>query len=465
MTSPRLSLRMPAWLVPALLLLGVGAVTVSGRPLLLGVLIGILAAVSYGVQFAKPGEIATAAWRGILRMWRVCLALLFIGLALALWTEYGTIALLIHWSRLWIQPATLPWMGFLLASAVSLTVGSCLATWGILLPPLLALASPASIPLVAGTLVAGGMVGDRASPLSTSVQVMAAATGLPAQQVLRQVLRSAVVPWVATFCALWLVAKGSFFGIRTTAVHGILAHSMSVPRPAVGTSALEVALTVLPVALVLILALARVSLVVNLGVNIVVTVALLWVRGIHLSALALWIGAPLIRAGHSAHLGGLLPMASLCAIILAAGAFQGITLVSGAIETVTGQVFALLRQPLSWLLGAYGVSVAMACLMGSQSLAILMSGQALGPRFVERGVTSAQLLRLISDAAELVAAVVPWSLLGLQASAIAGVPMLRMAPFAWYIWLSITWSFVVQYRAQRLQNPVMQDSECERGLS
>ncbi|MCY0876178.1 MAG: hypothetical protein OWT28_07920, partial [Firmicutes bacterium] len=219
--------------------------------------------------------------------------------------------------------------------------------------------------------------------------------------------------------------------------------------PGSGQSILAVTLTVLPVLLVLTLALARVSLVVNLGVNIVVSASLLLLRGLPLLANELWIGAPLSRADRITHLGGALPMAALCAIILAAGAFQGITRLSGAMETVTGQVFALLRRPLSWLLGAYGVSVALACLMGSPSLAILMSGQALSPRFVERGAPRAQLLRLISDAAELVTAVVPWSLLGLQASAIAGVTTLQMAPFAWYIWLSLAWSLVVQYRAER----------------
>ncbi|MCY0875582.1 MAG: hypothetical protein OWT28_04840, partial [Firmicutes bacterium] len=269
MTSPR-SLRIPAWIVPAVLLVGVGAVTITGRPLLLGVLAGIVGASAYGIQSAKPNAIVIAAWQGIIKMWRVCLALLFIGLALALWAQSGTIALLIHWSRLWIQPSTLPWMGFLLASAVSLAVGSCLATWGILLPPLLALAPAASLPLIAGTLVAGGMVGDRASPLSTSVQVMAAATGLPAQQVLRQVLKSAAIPWIATFVALWMVSRlGGYDGVKVA--HAPLLHTAPALSPGSGQSILAVTLTVLPVLLVLTLALARVSLVVNLGVNIVVS--------------------------------------------------------------------------------------------------------------------------------------------------------------------------------------------------
>ncbi|MCL6446500.1 MAG: hypothetical protein K6T83_24145, partial [Alicyclobacillus sp.] len=307
----------------------------------------------------------------------------------------------------------------------------------------------AAAPLVAGALVSGAMVGDRSSPMSTSVMVMSTACGLPYNQTLHQLMRTAIAPFTITL--LLYMAANRWLSPADTPGH-LHAHPMHAAWW----------LLVQP-ALVLVIAIIRAPLLLNLGVAIAVGLAIsIATHRVTWTALPAmlwngWVGAP-----HATAVGGMEGMVPAVALIAAAGLFQGAAQIGNAMDTLAALVFQRARRHVSGMLLAYAVSALFSLLMGSQMLSVVMSGNTLKPHLVARGWTNTAVLRVVSDTAELLPAVIPWNLLGLQAAAILGVAGDRLAPFAWYILLSVALSILRSARPPHGNRPATESRSASR---
>lgn len=440
-----------AWSVPAVLLLGVVGSLLLHVPVYVGLCIGLGGSVVYALPRHGLRTIGAVALRGLLTMWQVCMVLLLIGAVLSLWTQIGTIPLLVHTASHYIANANLVWLAFVFTSLLSMMIGSSIATWGIMAPPLMAIAAPHLAPLVAGAIVSGGMVGDRSSPMSTSVLVMSKATTVPYRESLRQMNRTMILPWVI---ALVLFAGIGFMLAEHAvplAVTALVSRNERLAGSGAGSSAVTTAgdwVLLVPPLLVISLAFLRMRLIWNLLTGIVVALLLAHWFG-PISIPAIWSGAVLPHHPLQHRIGGIAPMLNLCILIVSAGAFQGVTQLGGAIDQVVATLFRRLHTPLALTLGSYGLSIGFALIMGSQSLAILMTGNALLPRLLEKGGTREQVLQIVGDAAELTAAIIPWSLLGLQAGILLGMPTQEIAPYAWFILIMVVWSAMQSWRKFR----------------
>jgi NhaC family Na+:H+ antiporter len=401
-------------------------------PLYAGLLLAWVAsaAYAYGRKFSLV-EILAASWQGMRRMGTVCAVLLLIGCIVALWMESRAIPYLTDLGAAHIQAGNLLWVAFLLAALLSLIIGSSIATWSVLGPPLMGLAGPAVAPILAGALVSGGMVGDRASPMSSALVLMSSVTDVPQHAALRQLIRTLLVPAGLTALLFWLVNRTVM--PQESLVHASLPshsgtwHSLMLPG-------LLVAMAVL-----------RVPLLYNLACALVV--GLLYCRfAAHIPLPTIlsgaWHGVAMPWAHGSKPVGGLLPMLSAVMLILSAGAFQGVTVLGESIQTLTRHALSRIQNRLVFGAAAYALCTTFTLFMGSQMLSIVMSENTLQEPFRSRSLPREALLQVIADTAELFPAVIPWNLLGLQSAVIFNVPTHVMAPFAWYIYLTIAWSFL-----------------------
>ncbi|WP_245926319.1 Na+/H+ antiporter NhaC family protein [Sulfoacidibacillus thermotolerans] len=441
-----------AWTVPFVLFLGMISALILHESIDIGILLGYGGAVLYARSVGcSIHQVLRATWSGVVNMWRVSVVLLLIGVVIALWMAGGTIPTLTEFGAVFIHNSNVIWIAFLLASGLSMVIGSSLATWGILGPPILALTPPQLYPVVAGALVSGGMVGDRSSPMSTSVLVMSQAVGLSPTTTLTQLLRTVVVPIIFTFFALLILSKGVTLRGHVVVVHDVAFTPKSL-------------LYVMPAILVIGLALWRVSLLYNLLVAV-------FIGGIfahfathesidHLLH-QIWNGYPLALNGKNFAIGGVRPMLQASLLIFTAGAFQGVTSLGGAMEAITERLFARITTRTGFVAVSYGLSIAYTTLLGSQSLSLLMSGNTLLPQFTQRKLRREVVLRIISDSAELVSAIVPWNLLGFQAAVILKVSTLHLIPYAWFIYSALTFSAISTWRylAQQLKTPFLGDQQ------
>ncbi len=424
--------RMVAAVVPVSLLASIGAALSLHWPLYIGLLLAWVASAAYAYwRKFSPTQILAASWQGMRRMGTVCAVLLLIGCIVALWMDSGAIPYLTQLGAAHIQAGNLLWVAFLLAALLSLVIGSSIATWSVLGPPLMGLAAPAVSPMLAGALVSGGMVGDRASPMSSSLVLMSSVTEVPQHAALKQLIRTLLVPAGLTALAFWLVNR-TIIPPESVNPVGALSHSGAWYS------------LILP-ALLIVLAVLRVPLLYNLISALVVGVLYCWFA-LHIPLSTIlrdaWFGVAAPWSHQAKAVGGLLPMLSAVLLILSAGAFQGATVLGESIQMLTQQLLSRIRNRLVFGAVAYALCALFTLFMGSQMLSIVMSENTLEEPFRSRALPREALLQVLADTAELFPAVIPWNLLGLQSAVIFNVPTHAMAPFAWYIYLTIAWSFV-----------------------
>ncbi len=313
---------------------------------------------------------------------------------------------------------------------LSMIMGSSIATWSILVPPIMALASPRDSLLLAGALVSGAMVGDRTSPMSTSLLVMSKAAAIPHFIASKQAIKSAILPFL--FAGLLFYIANRF--VAPTSVLGISA-------PVFKSS--QVWLLIAPIS-VIVLAILRVPLLFNFLLAFGLATLLAWFHPTtHTSLITIMLFGDKTASNHlGSSLGGLLSMVSLFIIIVAAGAFQGITSLTQVTERLTASLFAYAKGPVTRTWSTFFVAISFSLLMGSQSLAILMTGNALLPQLGSYQVPNINTFQILADVSELLPALIPWNILGLQASTILSISAVSFMPFVWYIWITILFCFL-----------------------
>lgn len=430
--------------VPLGLLGGIAIALRLQWPLTFGLLIGYLWAAVYAKRLMSWQTLFKATFRGIWNMRKVYIVLVLIGLLISIWMMAGVIPALMQVGEQFVNVSNIVWASFLICAVFSMLTGSCFATWGVMAPPLMALTVAHLAPAVAGAIVSGGLVGDRSSPMSTSVMIMSKAARTEHNLSLRQMMRSLFMPFFLTLAA--------FFWLNQHLLrYRHLGHTFPVVQFDPFWRVMTI-LTLLPALLVLLLAVLRVPLVQNLAIAIVVGLGFLYLKsGFHGQPLVqvLWAGVHLTSAGHSSSVGGLSQMLMADSLICVAGAFQGITEVSQVIYKLSNEFFLRIRAKSLFVISSYGLCIVFSLLMGSQMLSILMSGNTLYPEFERKGFPQTALLQVIGDTAELFPALVPWNLLGLQAAAVIGFPLLRFAGFEWFVLITILCSlFLVLWKTR-----------------
>ncbi len=429
------------WFAPGFLAIGILLSLFFHWNLAIGLLIGFLATFFQALRYMPILLVLKHSFLGAKGLVSIAAALVLIAIVLGLWADSGVIREVTEVCRLFVQPNNVVWIGFLSTALLSMIIGSSIATWSILVPPMLALSSAHDISLLAGALVSGAMVGDRTSPMSTSLLVMSRAASLPHFPELKQAIKSAIVP----------------FGLAGIAFY--LANTWwSTSQPHAASASLfvwsQAWLLIAPIVVIL-LAVLRVPLLWNFAIASLLAVFLALFHPVthgQLLSIILYGAKVSVSGSHVSDLGGLKSMINLCLIILLAGAFQGVTARMRVTERLTQGLFAHAKRPLSRTGTAMLVATSFSLLMGSQSLSILMTGNALLAQLSSYNLPNSQTLQILADTSELLPAIIPWNILGLQAATILSIPTFSYIPFVWYIWITIAFCAVSTWQALKKQS-------------
>lgn len=408
-------------------------------PLYIGLALGFVASALYArLHGHRLPQIGKAALSGMKMMTQVGLALTLIAMVVALWLTNGTIPTLTTLAGSFVKSSNIVWVSFIAAALLSLIIGSAVATWSILGLPLLALAPPSFVPVVAGALVSGALFGDRSSPMSTSVVLMSTVTRVPYKQALVQMLKTSILPFLVTGCLYF-----AFNQVRFT--------SLSRPESHMGAPAAANLWFLIPPALVIALALCRLKLLYNLlAAYVLAAVIQLVLHGsVGQTFHQTLFGASLAMHGHKEIMGGLVPILPSILLIFIAGAFQGVTNLGGSVAKLTDVLFANAVSRLRFVSTVFATCFVFSLIMGTQMLTLLMCGNTLNGEYEKRGLRKETLLQIVGDAPELIPPLVPWNLLGLQAYTILSVGTLTFLPYAWFIYVTLFQSVILLWQALR----------------
>ncbi len=370
-------------------------------------------------------DVGAFSLRGIKTVKNILVTFFLIGMMTALWRAAGTIPVIVCFASELIRPSVFLLMCFLLNCLLSVLTGTSFgtaATMGVICSTMGASlgVSPA---LTGGAVLSGIYFGDRCSPVSTSALLVSALTETDIFANIRNMLKTAAVPFVIS-CAVY-------------ALVGILsAHGGDVPSLAAvfGTEFTLSAWAVLPALVLLVLSVCRVNVKLSMTASILTAlpICLLLQHTAPEALPALLLTG--FKAEHSEvaamlNGGGISSMLKVAAIVCLSSAYSGIFQGTGLLKSMEA-----LMQRLAAKTTGFAAILLTAVLTGmiacNQTLTIMLTDQ------LTRGVEpdKSRFAIALEDSAVVVAPLVPWSIAGAVPLASIDAPT-RSIVFACFLYL------------------------------
>ena len=369
---------------------------------------------------------------GVKTVKNILVTFLLIGMLTALWREAGTIPVIVCFAAKLIHPSIFLLMTFLLNCLISFLTGTAFgtaATMGVICSTMGASLGVSPF-LMGGAVLSGAYFGDRCSPVSTSALLTAELTGTDIFENIRNMLRSAAVPFVLS-CVIY-GGVGIFF-------HG----SGAVPDLAAvfGKEFRLSVWAVLPAVVLLLLSLGKVNVKIAMTASIVTALGvclLVQQTDIRTVPLLLVTGFSAEHADVAAMLngGGIFSMVRVTAIVCISSAYAGIFQKTGLLESLKSfmQKFAGRITNFAAILLAAVLTGIVAC---NQTLTIMLTDQL--TKDLEKDRKSFALA--LEDSAVVVAPLIPWSIAcGVTLSAVAAPHSAVL--FACFLYLLPAWRLV-----------------------
>ena len=406
--------------------------------------VGVVGVLSFYLRQPWEGFLK-GIFSGVNKVTIAALILLLIGALIGVWIQAGVIPSLIYYGLHIISPSFFLPTTFLVCLIMSLVTGTSYGTIGTVGIALLGIQSGLGLPapITAGAILSGAYFGDKMSPLSDTTNVAAAMGEADLFRHIRSMMYTTIPGALVAFLLYWIV------GGTSTPIRGGQLNQM--------LNGLDIGWSIsplhfIPLLIMLIMAVKKVSTLLLLFVNVVFGV--IWA--------AIFQGVSLAKAFTSASIGfksetgvglvdqvlsrgGMTAMQEVIILVLLAGALGG-TLHS------TGVLDALVNGMLRWIkrTGTLIASVLIACyivilLTGNQILSLVLVGQMFLPAFKKRGIDSTVLTRSLEDSGTLSAPLVPWGVAGGFCSQMLGVPTVKYLPYAWFAFAVPVFSLILGY--------------------
>lgn len=427
--------------VIALLFLLVGAAVFGiylGWALIAGALLFTLDAKRHDRTWKQVGQMLA---QGLKKAWIVVQVLIIIGLLTASWISCGAIPCLVHLGALVIRPHVFLLCTFLLCAIMSFLLGTSFGTantMGVVMMTL-ARAGGVSIPMTAGAILCGIYVGDRCSPMSSSLLLLSTLTETELYDNVGMTMKSMLTPTLAASAGYLLC---SFLSPLSTAATG-LAEQLEA-----GFNLHPVVL--LPTAVVFVLCLMRKPVKLAMAVSMVLACLLaVFFQGMPVLELVktLILGyhlpenEPLFAILHG---GGLSSMITSIVIVTSSCAIAGIVEGVDLTAHLGGHTGGGYLKTYLKTLAAGFLTAAIGC---NQTIAIVLTHAVRKDDYETLG--NRAFARDMSFAGTLAPVLVPWCIAAYTPTSQLDVHGLGWMLFAFWLWLMLLWQGLYAWRADR----------------
>lgn len=427
--------------VIALLLLLVGAAVFGlylGWALMAGAILFTLDAKRHGRTWEQVGNMLA---QGLKKAWIVVQVLLVIGLLTASWISCGAIPCLVRLGALVIRPHVFLLCTFWLCAVMSFLLGTSFGTantMGVVMMTL-ARAGGVSLPMTAGAILCGIYVGDRCSPMSSSLLLLSTLTETELYDNVGMTIRSMLVPFVAASGGYLLCSVLSPLSAASTGLGEQLEAGFNL-SPVV----------LLPTVVVFVLCLMRKPVKLAMAVSVILA-CLLAVFFQRMPALEL--AKTLVFGYHLPeteplstilHGGGLSSMVTSIVIVTSSCAIAGIVEGTDLTARLGGRTGGGHLKTYQKTLVTGFVTAAIGC---NQTIAIVLTHAVWKDAYQTLG--NQAFARDMSFAGTLAPVLVPWCIAAYTPTSQLDVHGLGWMPFAFWLWFMLLWQGVYAWRMDR----------------
>ena len=295
--------------------------------------------------------------------------------------------------------------------------------------------------MTAGAIVSGAFFGDKMSPLSDTTGISASIVGIDLFEHIKNMMYTTVPAWlISAALMLWLLPN--------VAAHDM--NSVEAFRAQLEATGLVHAYSLIPFALLVVLALMRVNAIVAMLFTVVVALIVTYFHSTpDLKQLGAWFYSGYKLEGEAfkdiARLisrGGLESMFFTQTIVILGMSLGGLLFSIGVIPSLLEAIRAFLTNAGRATFSVAMTSVGVNFLIGEQYLSILLSGETFKPVYDKLGLHSRNLARTLEDAGTVINPLVPWSVCGVFISHALGVPVWEYLPYAFFCYLSLALTLV-----------------------
>jgi NhaC family Na+:H+ antiporter len=467
----------PPSLIDAIVAVGVLIALVSASFLLFGenaaygpsqVALTLAATLAAGLAW-KNGhawdDIRKAVVAGIASALPAIFILFAVGALIGTWAMSGTLVAMVYYAMGVLSPNYFYLSACVVCALVACSIGS---SWTVVATIGLGLMGVAyqmdlSPAVTAGAIVSGAYFGDKASPLSDTVNLAAAATGAQLYDHIRASLVTSIPALLLALLGFWLLGRPGDFDASTT--QAAIAARYDVSAWAFVPLVVVVALSVLRVApFVAILGGALVG-----GVMAVVLQPGLVLAHAARPDLPDWIG--LLKGVWEAlatgfvyqsgdpdldtllSRGGMDSMLNTIWLIMAALAFGAVLEHAGMLERIVAPTVALARSTVALVATVVAAAIGMNIVAGDQYLSVVLPGRMFKGEFERRGLAPRLLSRTIGDSGTVTAPLVPWNSCGAYMAATLGIATFAFLPYAFFNLLNPLTTILAAFLVGRTMAP------------
>lgn len=358
---------------------------------------------------------------------------ILIGSMISTWIAAGTIPTLMvigfkAISAQWFLPAV-----FLVCALVGAAVGSCftvVSTVGIAFFGI-GITMNFNPALVAGCIVAGGIFGDKLSPLSETNNLSAAVVDTDLFAHMKTILWS-IIP-AATISTIAFAALGighnhaNMAKINTTVAALNQNFNISI-------------IALIPIILVFVCAAFKMAAIPTMLLNVFVSAIMMFFDNPHLSITK---ASAIITNGFVAKTtndevnlllsrGGIVSMMPTVALIVLTLSLGGLLVNFGLISAVMIPLATKLTSTVKLISAALAACIGINIFVGEQFLSIILPGRSFKETFIAGGLDRSALGRVLEDGGTMINYLVPWGVGGVFIANTLGVPTIDYLPFAFF---------------------------------
>jgi NhaC family Na+:H+ antiporter len=388
-----------------------------------------------------------------------------VGALIGTWAMSGTLVAMVYYALGVLSPSYFYLSACAVCALVAVSIGSSwtvVATIGLGLMGVAAEMdlSPA---VTAGAVISGAYFGDKASPLSDTVNLAAAAAGAQLFDHIRASLVTSIPALLLAFLGFWLLGSPGEFD--TSSNQAALAARYEVSAWAFVPLVVVVVLSVLrvpPFLAILGGALAG-------GVMAVLLQPELVLQHASRPDLPTWIG--LLKGVWEAlatgfvyqsgdpdldtllSRGGMDSMLNTIWLIMAALAFGAVLEHAGMLERIVAPAVNFARSTVSLVATVVASAIGMNIVAGDQYLAVVLPGRMFKLEFERRGLPPRLLSRTLGDSGIVTAPLIPWNSCGAYMSATLGVFAFAYLPYAFFNLMNPLMTILAAFLVDRTMAP------------
>ena len=390
------------------------------------------------------GRMQLSMARGVLSGIGAIYLFFFIGLLVSALMVSGAIPTLMYYGFELISPQFFYLSAFVLTSMVGVAIGSSLTTCATLGVAFIGMggALGANPAVVAGAVVSGAFFGDKMSPISDTTSIAASIVGIDLFDHIRNMMYTTIPAWLLTALLLWLLSG------HTAAAD---LSSVAAFQTQLQASGLVHGYTLLPFAVLIVLAVCRVNAIYTIIITIAVSLVLTYLHsspsieqlgGYFFNGYAPPEGTDLGNVAKLISRGGIGSMFFTQTIVILALSLGGLLNALGILPALLSGIGHMLVNAGRATFTVAATSLGVNVLIGEQYLSLLLAGNTFKPIYERLGLHPRNIARTVEDAGTVTNPLVPWSVCGVFIHHALGVPVIDYLPYAFFCYLSLLLTLV-----------------------